>query len=292
MLCSCWCPRTFADAMKVFDESVVQRNPNFFFAGRGGETNLHKGNHHVRQQVLANAKIYAALGPRERGQKFALKLLQQDLSGITFVVRLSYFWKNYKNGKIAAAKLESVIAKHGSLSRLEEVPPTAYVTIGETWCLNIIGAILRQAAGKLDLPAPASKEATSKTKNPRRRSTKRKAPASRISNKDRSVKALEVLPDTSLLALTRKVVRPRSDASGTVLTFHVPGHQQGRGAPSEFEASLREDGWRADITQVLGMKPKVRRTHNLAPLFRIRHRVGESHMLPKRAHFFLSEPNL
>lgn len=38
-----------------------------------------------------------------------------------------------------------------------------------------------------------------------------------------------------------------------VLTFHVPGHQQGMGAPAEFGAFLSKHGWPADITQVLGM---------------------------------------
>ncbi len=38
-----------------------------------------------------------------------------------------------------------------------------------------------------------------------------------------------------------------------VLTFHVPGHQQGMGAPAEFQAFLASSGWKADITQVLGM---------------------------------------
>lgn len=38
-----------------------------------------------------------------------------------------------------------------------------------------------------------------------------------------------------------------------VLTFHVPGHQQGMSAPPEFQAFLSSHGWQADITQVLGM---------------------------------------
>ena len=38
-----------------------------------------------------------------------------------------------------------------------------------------------------------------------------------------------------------------------VLTFHVPGHQQGRGADTRFRRFMAEHGLAADITQVLGM---------------------------------------
>ena len=38
-----------------------------------------------------------------------------------------------------------------------------------------------------------------------------------------------------------------------VLTFHVPGHQQGKGSPPEFREFFRKSGLVADITQVLGM---------------------------------------
>ncbi|MBI3928586.1 MAG: aminotransferase class V-fold PLP-dependent enzyme [Armatimonadetes bacterium] len=38
-----------------------------------------------------------------------------------------------------------------------------------------------------------------------------------------------------------------------VLTFHVPGHQQGRGAPEKFRRFLREHALAGDITQVLGL---------------------------------------
>jgi len=157
--------------MKVFEEDTVKDNPKFFLAGRGGETNLHEGNYDVRQRVLDNATAYAVLPPRERGQKFSQKVLKEDLQGFKFVVRLSYFWRNYENGKIASAKLESVVKEHGSLSALEGLPSTAYVTIGETWCLNIVGAILRQAAGKLDLNDPKPL----RPKPPRKRGLKYKA---------------------------------------------------------------------------------------------------------------------
>lgn len=136
--------------MKVFAEDAVKHNPRFFLAGRGGETNLHKANCEVRRIVLGNAQTYASLSPRERGQKFSRSLLEDDLAGFTFVVKLSYFWKNFENGKIAANKLESVVSEHGSIEALEGLAPSAYVTIGEAWCLNIIGAILRQASCKLD----------------------------------------------------------------------------------------------------------------------------------------------
>lgn len=38
-----------------------------------------------------------------------------------------------------------------------------------------------------------------------------------------------------------------------VLSFHVPGHQQGKGAPERFRRFLRDRAMAADITQVLGM---------------------------------------
>ncbi len=38
-----------------------------------------------------------------------------------------------------------------------------------------------------------------------------------------------------------------------VLTFHVPGHQQGKGSPERFRRFIAENGLKADITQVLGM---------------------------------------
>lgn len=38
-----------------------------------------------------------------------------------------------------------------------------------------------------------------------------------------------------------------------VVTFHVPGHQQGRGAALEFASFVAQHGLAADITQVLGM---------------------------------------
>ena len=38
-----------------------------------------------------------------------------------------------------------------------------------------------------------------------------------------------------------------------VLTFHVPGHQQGRGMPKRFRDFIAKNGLKADITQVLGM---------------------------------------
>lgn len=38
-----------------------------------------------------------------------------------------------------------------------------------------------------------------------------------------------------------------------VVTFHVPGHQQGKGSPERFRKFIAENGLRADITQVLGM---------------------------------------
>lgn len=140
--------------MKVFEEGIVKQNPNYFLAGRGGETNLHQGNYEVRRRVLNNTGVYAALSPRERGQKFSRKVIDQDLKEFTFVVRLSYFWRNYENGKIASVKLESVVKEHGSLSVLRGFPHSSYVTIGEIWCLNIIGAILRQATGKLNPDDP------------------------------------------------------------------------------------------------------------------------------------------
>ena len=160
-----------AKIMKVFAEDTVKDNLLFFIAGRGGETNLHKGNYDVRQRVLDNAMVYAGLTSRERGSKFSQKLLREDLEDFTFVVSLSYFWRNFENGKIASAKLESVVNEHGSLSALEGLPMSSYVTIGENWCLHIVGAILRQAAGKLDLADP--KPLTPKA--PRKRCSQRKA---------------------------------------------------------------------------------------------------------------------
>ncbi|MEW6278203.1 MAG: aminotransferase class I/II-fold pyridoxal phosphate-dependent enzyme [Candidatus Eremiobacterota bacterium] len=38
-----------------------------------------------------------------------------------------------------------------------------------------------------------------------------------------------------------------------VLTFHVPGHQQGKGSPARFRDFIARNGLAADITQVLGM---------------------------------------
>src|ERR1017187_3558379 len=38
-----------------------------------------------------------------------------------------------------------------------------------------------------------------------------------------------------------------------VLTFHVPGHQQGWGADEDFRRFVADHGLAADITQVLGM---------------------------------------
>lgn len=38
-----------------------------------------------------------------------------------------------------------------------------------------------------------------------------------------------------------------------VVTFHVPGHQQGKGSPERFRRFIAENGLKADITQVLGM---------------------------------------
>lgn len=161
--------------MKVFSEEAVKHNPSFFLAGRGGETNLHKANCEVRRIVLENAATYASLSPRERGQKFSRRLLETDLAGFNFVVKLAYFWKNFENGKIAANKLESVVSEHGSIESLEGLAPSAYVTIGEAWCLNIIGAILRQASCKMDIkkakPATPAKSKVSR----RRACSKRNA---------------------------------------------------------------------------------------------------------------------
>ena len=169
--------------MKVFAEEIIRDNPKFFLAGRGGETNLHKGNHHVRQRILDNAKAYAILPAGERGQKFSQKVLREKLQDVEFVVKLSYFWKNYENGKIASTKLESVVKEHGSLSTLEGLSPTSYVTIGETWCLNMIGAILRQAAGKLD-PNDPNDPNSLKPKPPRKGWFKHKAaPKSNLQQK-------------------------------------------------------------------------------------------------------------
>lgn len=38
-----------------------------------------------------------------------------------------------------------------------------------------------------------------------------------------------------------------------VLTFHVPGHQQGRGVDPQFRDFIAKNGLKADITQILGM---------------------------------------
>lgn len=179
--------------MKVFREDVVKQNPCFFLAGRGGETNLHEGNSTVRKLVLNKAAMYASLDARERGQRFSHRILFEDLAGVTFVVRLSYLRRNYEKGKIAQAKLHSVISEHGSLSNLDNLPCSSYVTIGKTWCLHIIGAILRQASCRMDKGTQPHKAPKGKT--PCRRSSKARAAV--LESKQ---KKLQKIPsDTSLL---------------------------------------------------------------------------------------------
>jgi hypothetical protein len=142
--------------MKVFDEAIVKGNETFFIAGRGGITNMHRGNVLVRQIVVQRATVYKSLGPGARGLKFAKKVLEEDLKGIQFVVGNSYFRRNYKNGKIAAAKLKSVSSEHGGLPFLEGLPSDAYLNIGETWTLNIIGAILRNVSVHVIVHSPVA----------------------------------------------------------------------------------------------------------------------------------------
>ena len=99
--------------------------------------------------------MYAVLGPRERGQKFSQRIIDEKLSSYRFVVRVSYLKRNHFNAKIAPAKLESVLSEHGGdFHPLEALPPNAYVTIGHTWTLNIVGAILRQAARQNGFGSP------------------------------------------------------------------------------------------------------------------------------------------
>jgi hypothetical protein len=145
--------RNYLCTMKVFTQERVKADPYFFIAGRGGETNLHKPNAIVRQVVLENGRKYACLSKQERGQKFAQQLLDDELAGFTFVVNVSYFLRNQNKGKIASAKLNSIISEHGSIQALKLLPPYSYVTIGHTWTLNIVGAILRQAARYSKTPA-------------------------------------------------------------------------------------------------------------------------------------------
>lgn len=45
----------------------------------------------------------------------------------------------------------------------------------------------------------------------------------------------------------------RNHVSGEVLSFHVPGHQGGLGADSEFASFLGLDALKADITEVMGI---------------------------------------
>jgi len=47
-----------------------------------------------------------------------------------------------------------------------------------------------------------------------------------------------------------------------VLSFHMPGHQQGRGAPSEFVDLIGHGALASDITQVLGMDD-IHRSHSV-----------------------------
>jgi hypothetical protein len=140
--------------MKVFDEVTVKENEAFFIAGRGGETNMHRGNFLVRQIVTRRGELYRTLDSKARGLKFAKKVLEEDLKGFHFVVGYSYFWRNHKNGKIATAKLKSVACEHGGLQFLEDSPSGKYLNIGETWTLNIIGAILRNVSAPVMVHSP------------------------------------------------------------------------------------------------------------------------------------------
>jgi arginine/lysine/ornithine decarboxylase len=71
----------------------------------------------------------------------------------------------------------------------------------------------------------------------------------------------------STLARSRSRLRPKDPEQHTTpyfdallryvtdgtLTFHVPGHQQGKGAPARFRDFIRDHALAADVTQVLGL---------------------------------------
>ena len=153
----------------VFSADEVKAASWFFIAGRGGETNLHHGNHIFRQRALEHTETYARLKTSQRGRKFARQLLEQHFSDMTFVVRQEYFFKNVEKGLISKEKYLSVIEQHGgSLDGLKDLPADSYFQIGTNWVLGIISDIVRfGAADKLKAQQTAS-GTSSKPKNKRK----------------------------------------------------------------------------------------------------------------------------
>lgn len=135
---------------KIISSTETKERQDIFIAGRGGETNLHGGNHIFRQRVLEHTETYAKLRTCDRGKKFARWLFEQYLSDVTFVIRHSYFFKNLQKGTISKEKIESVKQEHGgSFDSLKHLPADYYFTVGETWILGIISDIVRFGGKKL-----------------------------------------------------------------------------------------------------------------------------------------------
>lgn len=175
----------------IFSEENVKLNPRFFIAGRGGETNNHPPNHTVRNIILASGSVYASLNMRQRGQKFVQSLLDEKLTGFTFVVGISYFLRNHNKGIIADVKVKSIIAEHGSIQALKALPSTSYVTIGKEWTFNIIGAILREAARRSKNAGKGHGLAVKKgqkTRAPIGRIVEKKAVGKKMQRKERSTR--------------------------------------------------------------------------------------------------------